>query len=327
MTAEEGPWIKPHGSRSDGTTKRIAPKSTKSEGIRKDDIEVRSGNLIFSFGFPGSGKTTFQWFLINYLMNEGDFLTKIEVTETSHDNAWDGREIINEWKRLWIEGRLPAATPVEEGAIREVHCTVTPRSGQTKPLSFRFLEVSGELLRMALPQQGRRPDVAGTIKSYLNNKQMKFVLALMLHPDVEENDMLFPSFISYLEKEFPEALDRMSLAIIISKPQKSFERLCSFGSSDGRFNYDRFDEEAIEDYVNRFCGETYQIFNSWPNARKTMIAPLDIGDMELEEGELRLRQARYDHISNIFSWIYEQFNQVSLGRTFLQKIMDRLKFK
>jgi len=87
-------------------------RQVAKDGLAVDEIKARvSGNYIFSFGFPGSGKTTFQWMLMNYLMNEGPFRTEISVPDRPGGADWVGRTIINAWKGQWIEGRFPDPTP------------------------------------------------------------------------------------------------------------------------------------------------------------------------------------------------------------------------
>lgn len=306
--------------------KRMSPPR-RSGSIRPDDVSVRSGNVVFSFGFPGSGKTTFQWFLMNYLMNQGDFSTEIVIPDTEEGGDWAGRVLINSWKELWIEGRFPEATKVNEEDIKEVRCKVVPGSGNKTQLDFSFLEVSGELLKAAVPEEGRRPDMVPTLRAYLKNPRMKLILVLLLHPDREENDIFFPSLISFLDREFPNVRDRMSLAIVLSKPQESLERLRSFGSSDGRFDYDRLDADAIEDYVNRFCGETFQIYQKWPDPQKTLLAPLYIGEVAVHDGEKRLVSADFKHVSQIFAWVYGQFTSTNLGKTWFQRFIGGMSFK
>jgi len=267
---------------SRGPVERIRPPQKR--GLRVEDIAARNkGNHIMSFGFPGSGKTTFQWFLMMYLIHEGAFQTTVRVPETLNGEDWDGRRTINDWTSLWIEGRFPEPTQASESDIREITAHVVPTEGKRIDLEFSFLEVSGELLKLAIPEADRRPQITPLIhehfKNCLEKPHCKIVLMLLLHPDVEENDRLFASFIAYLDKKFPGLREHMSLGVIISKPETSLARLRKFGSSDGRFNYDHFDGEALEDYLNRFCGETYTIWRDWPVQDATLLAPLHLGEI------------------------------------------------
>ncbi|MCE6957856.1 hypothetical protein LAZ40_02135 [Cereibacter sphaeroides] len=297
-------------------------------GLRKDEIAAKKrGNYIFSFGFPGSGKTTFQWFLMNYIMNEGDWRSTIDVPDTTNGPDWGGRRIINEWKEQWITGRFPEPNKTAESDIREVTAKVATVSGRRIELDFSFLEVSGELLKMVLPLENRNPQLSESIQAYFANPGFRSVLMLMLHPDVEENDKLFPSLITYLDKEFPGLRSRLSLGVIISKPEASLQRLRTYGSVDGRFDYDTLDELALEDYLNRFCGETYQIWRDWPGKDRTLLAPLHLGEIDTKGEEPLLVRPDYRHIEAIFHWIVEQFTGQRPGPTFLDMLKGRMSWR
>lgn len=310
----------------DNGLQRIRPRSRS--GLTVEEIENKtSGNYIFSFGFPGSGKTTFQWMMMNYLMNEGPFRTRIDVPDRSEGADWEGRNIINTWKSQWIEGRFPDPTASGESDIREIQVHTSTTAGKKIELGFSFLEVSGELLRQVLPGENSKPELAPLLRAYLENPRLKFCVILMLSPDVEENDQLFASFITYLGKNFPDLLSRMSLGVIVSKPEDSLNRLRTFGSADGQMAFSSLDEEAILSYVNRFCGETYQIWHDWPDAKKTLLAPLALGEIEEIEGEPRLVAPDFLHIEEVFFWLVEQFCGKRPGPTLFQKITGRLDWK
>lgn len=311
------------GDRFGRSIQRIRPEP--KQGLNPEDIAARTeGNYMLSFGFPGSGKTTFQWMLMNYLMNEGAFRTTIHVPDGADGPDWEGRRIVNEWKEQWIEGRFPEPTRASEADIREIAVHVEPGAGRRLALDFSFLEVSGELLRLALPEPGRGPHLVPLIRACFENPRLKFVLMLMLHPDVEENDKLFPSFISFLDKEFPRLRERMSLGVIVSKPEASLARLREFGSAHGRRDYPRFDEEALEDYLNRFCGETWQIWSNWPDQRRVLLSPLYLGEIQQMEGEPRLVAPDFNHIEQIFLWVFERFTGKRPGPTLWQKMRGQL---
>lgn len=305
---------------------RIRPR--QRNGLSIEEIENKtSGNYIFSFGFPGSGKTTFQWMMMNYLMNEGPFRTKIDIPDRADGADWEGRSIINSWKNQWIEGRFPDPTASGESDVREIHVRTSTTAGKKIDLDFSFLEVSGELLRQVLPSGGGTPDLAPLLQAYLDNERLKFCVILMLSPDVEENDQLFTSFMGYLEKYFPSLVARMSLGVIVSKPEESLNRLRTYGSSDGQTSFGSLDEEALLSYVNRFCGETFQIWHNWNDAKKTLLAPLSLGGVEEIQGEPRLVEPDFRDIEEIFFWLVEQFTGKAPGPTLMQKLTGRLDWK
>lgn len=305
---------------------RMIPQS--DPGLDVEEITNRKGgNFLLSFGFPGSGKTTFQWMLMNYLMNHGPFHPDIQVRKGVDGPDWEGVRIINQWKKDWITGKLPDSNPSAESDIREVEVRVKTTSGKKLQLDFSFLEVSGELLEMVLPEEGQAPQLSEILEAYLRNPHLKFTLLLMLHPDVEENDELFPTFIKVLDHEFPGIRERMSLGIIVSKPEASIERLNVYGSTDGQRGYRKFDEEALHDYLNRFCGQTYQIMENWPGRTKTLLAPLYIGNTIENGGQDFLNKPDFRHIEQIFHWLFEEFTGKRPGPTLWQRIIGQVEME
>jgi len=307
------------------TLERI--KAKPKVGLSVQEVEEKTaGNYVFSFGFPGSGKTTFQWMLMNYLLNEGPFRVEIDIPNRAQGDDWEGREIINTWKSQWIEGRFPDPNESGEQDVREVHLSVTTTSGKRLATEFSFLEMSGELLQQVIPTEGAPPALAPLLNAYLSNPHLKFCIVLLLSPDVEENDQLFASFISYLKKYFPSMLEKASLAVIVSKPDESLRRLNEHRSSDGK-SFTKFDADALRAYTNKFCGETYQIWQDWKSPDKTLLSPLSLGQIEQIDGEPRLVEANFNHIEQIFYWLFKQFNGKEPGPTFLQKVLGGLNWK
>jgi len=187
--------------------------------------------------------------------------------------------------------------------------------------------MSGELLQEVLPKPDAAPKMAPVLHAYLSNRNLRFCFVLMLSPDIEENDQLFASLVAYLKKTFPGLTDRMSLAVIISKPEESLVRLQEFGSSDGQTGYASFTEAAQRDYLNRFCGETYQLWQHWPHPQRTLLSPLHLGRIEVDGGEPRLIQPDFTHIEGIMFWLIEQFEGKSPGPTFFQRLKGGVNWK
>lgn len=307
------------------TLERIKPKPRV--GLSVQEVEEKTtGNYVFSFGFPGSGKTTFQWMLMNYLMNEGPLRVEIDIPSRAQGDDWEGRAIINTWKSQWIEGRFPDPNASGEQDVREVHLNVTTTSGKKLSTDFSFLEMSGELLQQVIPSSTTPPSLAPLLNAYLSNPRLKFCIVLLLSPDVEENDQLFASFISYLRKYFPGLIDRASIALIVSKPEESLRRLNEHGSTAGK-SFLKLDSEALQAYANKFCGETYQVWQDWPNPQKTLLAPLHLGQIEQIDEEPRLVEVDFNHIEQIFFWLFKQFNGKEPGPTFFQKVLGNLNWK
>lgn len=315
----------PFGSASP-TLERIKPR--KKIGLNIDEVANKTdGNFIFSFGYPGSGKTTFQWMLMNYLMNEGPFRTEIRIPDRADGADWGGRKIINEWKSQWIEGRFPDPTASGESDVREIEVTAVTTAGKKLSVDFSFLEMSGELLQQVMPGASTSPKLSPLLSAYLGNPRLKFCVILMLSPDIEENDQLFASFITYLKKNFPGLINRMSLGVVVSKPEASLDRLRQYGATDGETGFAKFNGDALMAYMNRFCGETYQVWMDWPDESKTLLAPLHLGQVEQIDGEPRLVEPSFLHIEQIFFWIFRQFTNKSPGPTLWQRISGRLDWK
>ena len=312
-----------------GQTGRLPPLDKPT--LTPEDIENKaSGNYLFSFGFPTSGKTTFQWMIMNYLMNQGPFHPDIQVPDRANGPDWEGLELINSWKTQWIEGRFPEPNAIEEKDVREVSVHARTTAGKKLEVNFSFLEVSGELQHTVIPNykgSGKAPELSPLLRSYFTNSRLKFVVMLMLSPDVEENDQLFPSFMKYLDRNFPGLHDRMSLGVIVTRPKESLRRLQTYGAADGTKSFQKFDEEALLAYVNRFCGNTYQIWETWPNPKNTLLSPLYLGEIEIIQGEPRLVAPDFHHIEEIFLWVFEQFSGKRPGPTLWQRITKNLNWK
>jgi len=303
------------------TLRRVKPKQT--HGLSVAEVEKKKGgNYIFSFGFPGSGKTTFQWMLMRYLIDHGPF-----VTEVKTEPDWRGIELINEWKSQWIEGRFPDPNASAESDIREINVRTKATAGRTLSFDFSFLEMSGELLQQVMPLAGSPPVLSPLLSAYLNNPRLKFCVMLMLSPDVEQNDQLFATFIAYLKKNFPELTRRMSLGVIVSKPDASLKKLQEYGAADGKTIFDEFDKEAVKAYVNKFCGQTYQIWSNLPAPEKTLLSPLHLGQIDTIEGDKRLVDPDFRHIAQIFSWMCKQFTGREPGPTWWQRLQEALAWE
>lgn len=303
---------------SDFGPRRVVP--TARIGLNPEEIANKSGNYLFSFGSPGSGKTVFQWHLLRHLIEYGDFTTTPSVPETASGLDWDGRRLLNEWKTQWLEGRLPESTGAKESDIRELKLDVRPMAGQKTPLEFSFLEMSGELLRMVDPSQAQTPRLADVLHAYLPNENIRFVLVLIIQPDDELNDNLFGSFMGYLDRVYPGIKNRMSLSIVVSKPHETLRKLQRYGDMQGRTEYHQLDAQALEAYVDRFAHEAYMAYRNWPDPKRVLLTPLYIGEIESEGGEPILKRPDFADISTIFGWVYNQFTGKHLGPTWFQKL-------
>ncbi len=291
----------------------------------KEVLEQTEGNYIFSVGFPGSGKTTFQWMMMRYLMEEGPFKPEIvEPQRSDRSNDWSGRRLIHDWKDQWRSGRLPESTSEDAREIREVRVSVSTTSGKSLKVDFSFLEMSGVLLSRVLPARSGPPKLAPLLDAYLKNTDLNLAVVFLLNPDEERNDHLFSTFLAYLRNKFPDRLEKMSLAVVLAKPYEALERLNR--EKSGR-QYEELDEDALYACMNRFCGETHQIWDQWPDQRRIFLGPLYLGDIKDKEGEPSLPEPDFGDTEEIFFWLFEQFNGKRPGPTLWQKVMGNLDWK
>lgn len=307
-------------------TEPSRPLKLTQDNIDPDELAERSsGNILFSFGLPGAGKTTFQWMMMRYLMNEGPFSTRIHIPEKAHGPDWEGRALIDEWKTQWISGRFPEST--RTGNTREIQIETRTTSGRKVATRFSFIEIAGELLKKVLPHGGNVPTLEPSLQTMFGNDALQYTVILMVHPESEENDTLFADFITFLREDYPSVLRRMSLGVVIANPAAALRRLRDHGSSDGRSGFRKFDLVAQESFLNQFCPETAQILDDWPDPRRTLLAPLLIGDITEEGGRARLLAPNYDHIEQIVFWMIGQFAGKEPGPTLLQSFQKRMVWK
>jgi hypothetical protein len=289
-----------------------------------DDISQKSGNYIFTFGFPGSGKTTFHSFLTRYIMEEGPFKTEFLNKLGDGESDYDINRMVTTWKNEWREGRFPEPTPVGDDQIRELSFEVTPFQGVRTPLQFTFLEVSGEMLQAVLPTENQDPSLSRILRGLLENSNINLSLMLILNPDVHNNDELFLNFLSYMDNNLEfDIRARASLGILISKPRDALRTL-----KELRSGYDSVAElrgEYCEDFVEQFAKSTYRIWYDWPNPKKKMIGRLHLGEIEFDGEKYRLTNPDYASIGQIFGWVYHQFTGRKLGPTPLQRMLRWIK--
>jgi hypothetical protein len=293
----------------------------RRSALMDQDISRKSGNLIFTFGFPASGKTTFHSFLMRYLLDFGPFQTDIVSENDDGEIEFEINRMITAWKRDWREGRFPAPTPMGAHEIRELRFRTTPLTGVKTPLSFSFLEVSGEMMRTVLPTQARDPVLTEVLSQVLSNEKIRLIILLMISPDVHENDELFMNFVSFVESKLGvDIRARSSLGLIVSKPASALEYLKKYRS--GYHDEPELKGELCEVFIREFAPATYRIYYNWPNSKRKMISRFYVGETELRTHETRLVRPDYRSAEVIFAWLYEQFTGRKLGPTLLQRVKE-----
>jgi len=292
--------------------------------LLSEDISKKSGNYIFTFGFPGSGKTTFHSFLIRYLMEEGPFNTTFINQNSEGHVDYDINRMVSSWQSEWREGRFPRATPVGEEQIRELSFKVVPLRGVRTPLEFTILEVSGEMLQTVMPTENNDPMLSRILRELLSNQNINLMLILLINPDVHDNDTLFLNFMNYMDTNLGfDIREKAILGVVISKPVEALKTL-----KELRSGYDGVAElrgEYCEDYVETFARSTYRSWHAWPNPKKKMISRLFIGDVVFDGSEPRLFRPHYGSVERIFDWVYFQFTERKLGPTLFQRIFSWIR--
>ena len=292
--------------------------------LMADPIEQRRGSYLLSFGLPGSGKTTFQSFLAYYVTHIGPFEAEPVVAPETSAQGWEPLVTFNEWMRMWGQGGFPPANPVTEGDIREMTFRVRPLRGGQGPVELSFLEVSGELMTQVVADRVSDPAMIETLGRYLANEEIRLLLFLIVDPHrLAENDILFQNLMSYLELHYPGVRERMSLAVLVSKPEEALRQL---RERDARYQEETvLRAELCEAYVQRFAPRTYRILDGWPRQDRVQLMALHLGEVVEDEQGARLREADYQDIDAIFAWIYRQLTGGRLGPPWWQRLLDWLR--
>lgn len=307
---------------------RDAPYSGAQGGpagrLRDDPIEEKVGNYLLTFGFSGSGKTILQSFLAYYLTHVGPFDAQVLVDPEASHQGWAPMALYNAWMRRWRNGEMPRRTDTKDEDIRELSFAITPKVGVKTPVTFSFLEISGELMKTVIAEQHDDPRISKTLGRYFENPNISIILCLVIDPEMgHENDLLFQNLISFLETNWPDYQNRMGLSVLISKPELSLSALKAF---DSRFkHYSELRGDVCEHFVKTFAPRTYKILDAWPDQKRVQIMSLYLGESEGHDARRGVERPDYRDIEAIFSWLYFQFTGSTLGRRWWQKAWDWLR--
>ncbi|BAU57658.1 hypothetical protein HH1059_09640 [Halorhodospira halochloris] len=285
----------------------------------------QTSNYLLSFGFPGSGKTTFQSFLVYYLTHIGPFDAHPRINPLGNAQGWDPMVTFNEWIRLWHQGKFPPANPVDERDIRELAFDIQPLQGKRQPpLELSLVEVSGEFMARVIAERDHDPDLVDAVADLFGDDQINLTLVFIIDPDHgDENDVLFQNLVTFLDVHFPGARERMSLAIMISKPEASLQLLQSRYSEYS--NHTELRGDLCEDYVRLMAPRTHRILDSWPSLQRVQLMTLHLGELGSQDGEPRVHRIDYTDIEAIFGWLYSQFTGSGLGPSVWQQFLEWLR--
>jgi hypothetical protein len=282
-------------------------------------------NYLLSFGFPGSGKTTFQSFLVYYLTHIGPFDAHPRINPLGNSQGWDPMVTFNEWIRLWHQGKFPPANPVDKNDIRELAFDINPlQSKRQPPLELSLIEVSGEFMARVIAERDHDPDLVDAVANLFGDEQINLTLVFIIDPDHgDENDVLFQNLVTFLDVYFPGVRERMSLAIMISKPEASLQLLQTRHPEYSHHTELRGD--LCEDYVRLMAPRTNRILDSWPSSQRVQLMTLHLGELGSQDGEPRVHRIDYTDIEAIFGWLYTQFTGMGLGPSLWQQLLEWLR--
>lgn len=301
------------------TAESVSP--SERGALMDDPLEERQGNYLLSFGFPGSGKTTFQSFLAYYFTHIGPYEAQPRVAPQESVQGWEPLAVFNEWMRLWGQGAFPPANPVDEGDIRELSFRIQPLRRASKATELSFLEVSGELMTQVIADRVRDPSMIATLNRYFGNEQLRLILVLVVDPEQGvENDILFQNLFAFLDLHFPRLRERTSLAVLVSKPMQALGQLQML---DERYrDHTELSAELCETFVQRFTPRTYRILDGWSDQQRVQLMALHLGEVT-EGGEApRLSRPDYGDIHDIFLWIYGQLTGERPAPPWWQRVLE-----
>lgn len=305
------------------TASQESPPTKEARNKSSPLPNTRRGNYILTFGMPRAGKTTFQNFLIRYLVEGSD--ASFALDPLPIDGQPESMLLLKEWRKQWQNGEL--ATPTEVGQPKEFGFRVTPigpYKGKAE-LEFGFFEVSGEDLKTVLVERKSgtivKQSLPRDLEHFLVNRNIRFILVLVCDgDDPSRDDELFSDFLEYLgqihgkySRQFRQGTP---VLILVSKPRLTLTKITPLADVNGA-------TQAVQ-AVKTFLPLTHGSLVRW--GADVQAALLDIGKIEPialpteKQAKDRLVEPNYEHIGHIFKWIYEHFTGTPLGPTFMQRL-------
>jgi hypothetical protein len=270
------------------------------------------GNYILTYGRHGSGKTTFQNFLLRYL-SEGNPYFLIEPAGSSYDNE-EALFLLQDWQAQWRSGALAPATPVGDARCFQFTARPVDSSRNLPELTFGIFEIAGEdYASIVKSRQNPEPQFPQGLHRFLSNTQINFLIVLMCDgEDPTRDDSFFESFIDLFEVSFDSKFvrqfwSRTPILLIFSKPEQARGYLTHVPSVQ---RYANTDDEYI--LIEEFLPRTHKKIQE--RGIEFEASFLNIGELDgvsrVDPGEgltieKRLTRPDYSNISDIFVWIYK----------------------
>ncbi len=310
----------------DNPHKDERPTISHVSAFTKAEALSRSGNFLVPFGLPGSGKTTFLASLFKLLDESSGLETEIIIPERNKIANYAGQALITKWTERWKHGRFLGATPGGDDNIRDIEYKVMPQRGQKTQLTFSVVEVSGEDLKRVIATEHSEPRLPDAIQGIFQNPRIRPIIALIVHPNMADNDVMFDNLFVQLRRIMGPRLKTVKLMVVVANPPLALARMKQqYPEYSG---HQTMTPDIAKLYLKLFAKKTYSILQSWPKQRRAVL-PFYVGEVELvSEGDQTYeRVKRFDeaHIKLIFRWLYFQFTGKMLGATWWQRLLSGMK--
>ena len=267
---------------------------------------------IITIGQPGSGKTTFQSFLLRYLMEETK-LANMNISENGERHMMNNN--LRDWTEMWRAGRLPSANSL--GDIKTLRWELLPADKKKPELDFSFLEVAGEDLKTVEETDSNDvPKLPEEVRDFIDTSEANSRLFVLIcdgsNPHV--SDQLATATLEYLSAYFDEKSKKIPILILLSKPILARNLWESETKKALPGNSENFPANFVGKYMSLTIAQMQKMGLDY------FVKPLFIGKIQLADplvvGEAReegnknagvstLAKPDFEDIGKIFLWIYE----------------------
>jgi len=284
-------------------------ESSDDYDVMITDIKNRRGNYIFTIGNPDCGKSTLQRFIIYRLAKRKDI--NLEFCSQDDDKKHIHSSILYDWIEELDDTYLPTRT--KAGKLQEF--TLKFSQEKKKPLSFNFLEISGEDIKTIVPTKDfeKKPELLKDLVEYLQADKSRINKRFIFVSDASTNrksiqrttkkemneDRLFHSLLSYMLGRDGLNFSKLNILFVVSK-------------------WDIVDSEYknIDEYINRNFHLTKGILDS--KRCSVIYTPFSVGRVEMEKSDKDTSIAKivgeYEsrYVDRIIQWMYHSYTKKQL---------------
>lgn len=318
--------------------------------IERSDLAPRNlngGNFVVTIGWAGSGKTTFQNFLIRYI-DERLKRVGFRMLPKEVEDAADAERLLDAWRQSWREGHFQLSNATKPPGQYSFKVIPPDKSRFKKNLEFGFVEIDGEQFGSLVPslikkkaeglvqrlgqniqRKKSEPVMPPSILSLLSNNKVQPFIVLVC--DGEElgrmerrptDDELFTAFLQFVEHRLRDgSIKRLRkearIMILVSKPdeaRRALDSLLELGHPE--------DLSIARRVAKLYLPNTLvEIEQGWK--QKPYITSLNLGETEGEGDDRRLVEPNYRNISRIFDVMYERMTHSSTKLGFWQKLFSQ----